>query len=456
MADTQTRRLCVEIIHSQFGPLTAKVASMLLTRGRLSLFQLARFSGIKPRTTRACVLVLVQQNILWHTKGDDEGEMFEVNVNECLMRLRFGKFVWIAERIYGKLASEIVQVILDHGKLRSADILAFLSIYDHINTKQYQQTLHKLVSGSYLKPSTILSHLSPRDKWIQYEAEENRKISGFPTAKELREAKEVARARLKREEEEAEQVGLKRKPKDHQLGPRTNKRKLSEDEDIVNDAVYFKVNYEKFNVHIRNSIIEKAAKERFNDGAALVVRAAMKATESSQMNLCEPRSSATSIGSVSMHIPEDIDLSAGLVYSSKKVSNLTCIKDYLGMLASADNPTPEGRASAFVSYSSSKVQVEFETIGQRLRQNIVESVARYKHGENGVRILRLLSKTGKMDEKQISKVVMLAPKDVRPLLVSLSADALISTQEVPKSADRNPTRTFYLWHVFFPKPEYHP
>lgn len=44
-------------------------------------------------------------------------------------------------------------------------------------------------------------------------------------------------------------------------------------------------------------------------------------------------------------------------------------------------------------------------------------------------------------------MVMMAPKDVRPLLANLSADSLISIQEVPKSADRNPTRTFYLWWV---------
>jgi DNA-directed RNA polymerase III subunit RPC3 len=90
-----------------------------------------------------------------------------------------------------------------------------------------------------LKPSTILSHLSPRDKALQYEAEEKRKITGFPTAKELREVKEIAQARLKREEEEAEKVGLvstvtsqptlqifillqKRKAIDQQ-GPRSNK-----------------------------------------------------------------------------------------------------------------------------------------------------------------------------------------------------------------------------------------
>lgn len=74
----------------------------------------------------------------------------------------------------------------------------------------YSQALYKLVASSYLKPSTILSHISPRDKRIRYEEEEKAKISGFPTAKQLREAKETAEARLKREEEEAEAVGLVR------------------------------------------------------------------------------------------------------------------------------------------------------------------------------------------------------------------------------------------------------
>jgi DNA-directed RNA polymerase III subunit RPC3 len=72
----------------------------------------------------------------------------------------------------------------------------------------YLQALHKLVTSTYLKPSTVLSHVSPRDNRIKYESEERAKISGFPTAKELRHAKEMAQARLKREEEEAEKIGL--------------------------------------------------------------------------------------------------------------------------------------------------------------------------------------------------------------------------------------------------------
>lgn len=42
---------------------------------------------------------------------------------------------------------------------------------------------------------------------------------------------------------------------------------------------------------------------------------------------------------------------------------------------------------------------------------------------------------------------MLAPKDVRVITAALSASSLLELQEVPRSADRAPSRTFYLWHV---------
>ncbi|KAI0933160.1 hypothetical protein AcV7_004715 [Taiwanofungus camphoratus] len=427
MADADTARLCEQILRSHFGPLVSSVASVLLTRGRLPLSQIIRVSGLKPRTVRAAILILVQHNVLWHTQSDDDGEVLEVNIDECLMRLRYGRYVWQAEQLYGKAGAEIVQLILDHGKLRSPDIISRLSLYDPIKGPTlYLQALHKLVDASYLRPSTVLSHISPRDKRITYETEEKVKISGFPTAKELRQAKEMAEVRLKREEEEAEQIGMKRKAKD--FSGRSSKRKAI-DEDAVNDEVYFRVNHEKFNIHIRNKLIEAAATERFNDCTGLVMRATLKATEGRQMRLTDVRS-------------------AGLLTpTSKKPSSMSLLKDYLGILTSADNPTPAGRAASFISLNGSKVQVEFEIVGRRLRRRVLEAITRERHGDDGVRIVRLLLDTGKMDEKQISKIGMMANKDVRPLLSALSADSLISLQEVPKSADRNPTRTFYLWYV---------
>ena len=150
------------------------------------------------------------------------------------------------------------------------------------------------------------------------------------------------------------------------------------------------------------------------------MKAALKVTESTQKHVQDIRSGTfhsdishrsntelsilaepISVANIATQLSDEDDLSSGLVYSSKKVSNTTCVKDYLGMLSSADNPTPAGKAATFVSFGSSKVQVEFEIIARRLRKRVLEAVTRERHGSEGVRIVRLLLDTGKMDEKQV-------------------------------------------------------
>lgn len=103
-----------------------------------------------------------------------------------------------------------------------------------------------------------------------------------------------------------------------------------------------------------------------------------------------------------MQFSEDDDLSQGLASSSKKASQISLIKDYMAIMASADNPTPAGRASSFLSINGSKIQVEFELIATRLRRRILEATTRERHGDDGVRIVNLLLSSGKMDEKQVS------------------------------------------------------
>lgn len=108
-----------------------------------------------------------------------------------------------------------------------------------------------------------------------------------------------------------------------------------------------------------------------------------------------------SVPSIVMHLSEEEGLARGLILDEKRPSHATCIKEYLEMLSCNDNPTPAGKAASFISLSSSKVQVEFDVVGRRLRRHILESVTREKHGNEGVRILRLLMETGKMDDKQV-------------------------------------------------------
>jgi len=79
------------------------VAAALLTRGRLNLGQIVQLTSLKPRTVRAAVIALFQQNLLWRSSADEEKEVLEFNAGECLTRLRFGRYVWWAEKKCGFL-----------------------------------------------------------------------------------------------------------------------------------------------------------------------------------------------------------------------------------------------------------------------------------------------------------------------------------------------------------------
>lgn len=117
-------------------------------------------------------------------------------------------------------AGDIVQLVLDHGKLKPPDIYRLLQESASDLCKPFlkllvdmgrsttvvlpecKERLYQLVLEGYLRPSTPLSHISPREKLIQYEVEEVGKKTGFLTAKELRQAKEAAWVRMRREEQE--------------------------------------------------------------------------------------------------------------------------------------------------------------------------------------------------------------------------------------------------------------
>ncbi|KAG8936233.1 RNA polymerase III subunit C82 [Tulasnella sp. 418] len=457
MADIQTTRLCYHIIHSHFGPITAQVAGALLTRGRLPISQILRFTSLPPSKVRLSLLTLVQHNLVWHSENDVEGEVFEVNWEEGIARLRLGRYITFAKEVFGEEAEEIVSCILDHGKLRQKETLDYVCGPDPKKRKLYASTFHKLVESKHLKTSTALSHTSPRDRLIRYEEEgkQERRAStkgSILMPKDVMEVRIAAGIRMQREEEEAEATGMRKVTKEVRDG-KTGKRKgTSEEEEVVNEDAYFKVNYAKFNIYLRNQIIAQAVERKYNVQAAEILRAILKCTEQKQHNLLDIRSEPVTSHLIAANLDPAVLLNTGLRVPKSRGSkaSVPTIRDYLSLLASEDNPTANGVAGAFIAplgASSGKYTVEFDIIGRRLKLRVFESVVRERFGEDAVKIVRILLDKGKMDEKHLAKVALMAHSAIRPILVRLSSASLVSLQEVPKSADRNPSRTFYLWYV---------
>ncbi|KDQ13190.1 hypothetical protein BOTBODRAFT_111828 [Botryobasidium botryosum FD-172 SS1] len=451
MSNKDSARLCEEIIHEHFGPVTAKVASVLLHHGRLNFPLLLRLTGLRSRVASLAVLILVQHNLLWHFTSTDEGEMLELAWEEVLYRLRFGRYIDLAHKTLGEAAAEVVSLILDHGKLRLPDIIDHLASRDSKKQKLYKNAVFTLLDSRYLKPTTGRAHNSPCDFLIDFEEKEKAANKSVLSAKQLRELKERARIELGKLIEKEAQSGLKRKDDEAMNGKSKKRQKV--DEDMINEEAYLRVNYSKYDILIRNQLIENAASQRHNHFAGIVLRATLLATLPKQLGMSDVRTDPATLNSIVQALPENTHLAG--VSSAEKSSQAALTKEYVNILCSMDNPTSVGRESAFMSYiggiSSGKVSVELEIIGKRLKRRVLEGVVREKWGDEGVRIVRILIDKGKLSEDHVSKISMMHKKDVQPLLVALSAASIIAQQEVPRGTERTPSKTFYLWYIDLPQ-----
>jgi DNA-directed RNA polymerase III subunit RPC3 len=92
-----------------------KVANALLNRGRLQLPTLIRFTGLKPSLVRASLVALIQHNIVWHAEDAVDGEVVEIDWEECLARLRFGKVLAIAKERFGTPVSSNIHYTMHYN-----------------------------------------------------------------------------------------------------------------------------------------------------------------------------------------------------------------------------------------------------------------------------------------------------------------------------------------------------
>lgn len=89
--------------------------------------------------------------------------------------------------------------------------------------------------------------------------------------------------------------------------------------------------------------------------------------------------------------------------------------------------------------------VEFRQLARRLRHLEIERYIEARFGSIAVRAVRVLGARGRLDEKRLQEISLTASKDLRQILAQMEAAGVIDLQEVPRDAQRQPSRTLYLW-----------
>lgn len=91
--------------------------------------------------------------------------------------------------------------------------------------------------------------------------------------------------------------------------------------------------------------------------------------------------------------------------------------------------------------------INFPKIVEHLKESEIDKLVFEMFGQTGRRLIRMLRKLGRLDEKTLKEGSLMKQKDVRTKLAELQLAGWIDIQEIPKDASRgiNNARCIFLW-----------
>ncbi|KAK3813573.1 MAG: RNA polymerase III subunit RPC82 helix-turn-helix domain-containing protein [Linnemannia elongata] len=465
---THENRLCRLIVREHFGPIVEKVANVLIRKGRMPVGLIANFTALKPRQVRECLFVLIQHNLAVYAESQEKSRIvtyYEINRPELLHRVLIPKVLHSSQEWFERDGALITESLLTHGKLTItdcvADVLKTSGVAPGKTTTQRTQSLTKAFTRMVKEKCLIAvrpsDSLTAADKDMAEEKRETDKMTLPPTAAELASIRKALGSQ-KQAEQNATIVGLKRRldTMDDSYGEKRPRLLTDGDFVIVEEVetdVYFKINFDRFIIRWRNVQIANLYEARLNPTAKTIMQTIMNLAEERMINCKEDHSSPVSIMLLLNSLPKDTNLIDTLEFdpsdlgpNNTKPKIHECLDKYIQILE--DDlmkilKKDAGRSGQYV--------INLKSASQILKKNLIQGIVSARFGAPYVRIMNMLADKGKLEEKQISRFSMMPVKDVREKLTTLCTFGVLNLQEVPKTKERTPSRTYYLWEVILPR-----
>lgn len=141
---------------------------------------------------------------------------------------------------------------------------------------------------------------------------------------------------------------------------------------------------------------------------------------------------------------EDSEMDGGTGQSSMKATNrrLNQLEQVLRMIVES----PRGFLTRSGTRGKGEWQVEFHGLTESLQSAEIESMISARYGSISTRVVRYLKVHGRLEQKSIEEGCMIRKKELLAILSNMAELGVVETQEVPKEASRQPSRSYYLWH----------
>ncbi|KAI8074564.1 hypothetical protein BC940DRAFT_230913 [Gongronella butleri] len=296
-----------------------------------------------------------------------------------------------------------------------------------------------MANARYLMPVLPEHSRSAVDRLLEAEERETEKYT-ITTAKDLLAIKLAAVASVESELHVDETVGM---------------AKEEDDLNEVDESVFFTVNYDKYNMLLRNEMIVDFATEKHNRTAGQIIQAFFDHGKKQMKLISEDDTPPATPLHIANLLPVDVAQRNDIVLQHESMSahqkQTPGLQDIVRAYISLLQADVAGFVKIKDGAGANQYTVNLAKLRTTMKRRVLESLLRERFGVATCRVARILMEKGKLDENQVQKLAMLPPKDTREKLGQLQLQGFVDIQEVPKSADRTPGRSFHLWYISLDK-----
>ncbi|NXM63615.1 RPC3 polymerase, partial [Illadopsis cleaveri] len=427
-------RLCSLLLQEHFGEIVEKVGNSLLRTGPRPLRLLVGDTGLLPDQVKKALCVLIQHNLVRYEVQPRGSVEYEAQSERILRILRYPRYIYTAKTLYGDPGELLVEELLLHGHLpmscavaRVADRLT--ETMEDGKTMDYTEvssTFVRLADTHFIQRCPIVSE-SPQSTKVPPPpapalAIDEKDMYIVPRLSLVGKGK---RRHSCNEEEEGEHKAKRQK----QEGGRS--------ETAPDDGIYWQVNLERFHQHFRDQALVSAVASRMDQTSSEVVRTMLRMSEvttASGASHTQPLSS----NEIFRSLPAGYNI-------GKQV-----LDQYLALLA--DDPLEFVGKSGDSGGGTYTVKVTWGPGASWAPPHpftypSLILLLLHRFGSRCARIFRLLLRKKHLEQKQVEDFAMIPAKEAKDMLYRMLSENLVSLQEIPKTPDHAPSRTFYLYTV---------
>ncbi|KAG8517575.1 DNA-directed RNA polymerase III subunit RPC3, partial [Galemys pyrenaicus] len=453
-------KLCSLLLQEHFGEIVEKIGVHLIRTGSQPLRVIAHDTGTSLDQVKKALCVLIQHNLVLyqvHKRGVVE---YEAQCSRVLRMLRYPRYIYTAKTLYSDTGELVVEELLLNGKMTMSAVVK--KVADRLTeTMEDGKTMdYAEVSSTFVRLAD--THFVQRCPLVP--ATENSDPGPPPPAPTLviseKDMYLVPKLSLIGK-------GKRRRSSDEDATgePKAKRPKHAPDnkEPIPDDGIYWQANLDRFHQHFRDQAIVSAVANRMDQviskwqrqrppGAVWPLACSQSQHDcmNSEFQFTFQTQTSSEIVRTMLRMSEVTTpssapftqpLSSNEIFRSLPVGyNISkqILDQYLTLLA--DDPSLlESLVTAVEEYLHKALT--------SLATATLESVVQERFGSRCARIFRLVLQKKHLEQKQVEDFAMIPAKEAKDMLYKMLSENFISLQEIPKTPDHAPSRTFYLYTV---------